>query len=167
MGFLDPQPKPSARLIAMVAEVAKTTGVPMPEIGIMPDLRPFEPFDPLGASSGVAFKPIPPDYKVFEAYHVIDFAEGIENAMDERHLKAIIAHELGHIANGDSLLQARMGRAAERRADRFAAKFGYGPDLIEALRLRDQDPNARDPREPQWWSHPSFEQREKIIREAK
>ena len=61
----------------------------------------------------------------------LGFAPGITQVIPERGIEAILAHELGHIAAPPDLA----GMEAEKWADIFTARHGYGPDLASVLEL--------------------------------
>lgn len=163
--FMDP-PKPTAKLLAIVAEVAQKLKMAVPAIEIQPDLRPIQSFDPSYSGAGVNYKPSQWDKEgnptAFQAYIVMIFAQGIEDYLELDKLKSIIAHEFGHIAHHDSARQAEMARASEISADEFAARSGYGDGLVELFSERSEF--DRDPLPPEWQSHPGYDERIQAIR---
>lgn len=77
------------RLHAMVAELAQKAGIPKPRV-YLTEL-------PVPNAFATGRNP---------AHAVVAVTRGLLNALDERQLRAIIAHELGHVKNRDILISS-------------------------------------------------------------
>lgn len=100
----------------LVGELAERARIPMPRVFIIPDEQP----------NAFATGRNP-------AHGVVAVTEGILRLMDERELRGVLAHELGHIRNRDVLLSTIAAAAASlityaAHAVGFAAMFGGGRD---------------------------------------
>jgi heat shock protein HtpX len=87
--------KDNPRLYRLVREVAKAAGLPMPKICIIPSK----------ASNAFATG------RNYE-HAAVACTEGILNLMEDNELKGVIAHEMSHIKNRDTLIQAITGTIA-------------------------------------------------------
>ena len=101
-----------------------------------------------GASAGVRCVPAPPSLMssgnmgaaVFydsigdERDRVFGYGIGSSSVWSNDQTRAAMAHELGHIVNGD-LDAKRNDSATERAADAFAAKHGFALDLAAAVEI--------------------------------
>ncbi len=73
-----------AQLHEMISKLTRSAGIPMPEVGI------YDSPEPNAFATGPSKK-----------RSLIAFSTGILRTMNERELKAVAAHEVSHIANGD------------------------------------------------------------------
>lgn len=80
-------PGEAPALHAMVDELAERAGIPKPRVAIIPEAQP----------NAFATGRTP-------QHGVVAVTEGILELLDERELRAVLAHELGHIKNRDILL---------------------------------------------------------------
>lgn len=109
-------PDEAPGLHRLVGELAERARIPMPRVFIIPDEQP----------NAFATGRNP-------AHGVVAVTEGILRLMDERELRGVLAHELGHIRNRDVLLSTIAAAAASlityaAHAVGFAAMFGGGRD---------------------------------------
>lgn len=100
----------------MVAELAVNAGIPKPKICIVPDPTPNAFATGRNPEHGV-----------------VAVTEGIMRILSPDELRGVIAHELGHIANRDILIQSIAGVMATTimylgNMLQFAAIFGGGSD---------------------------------------
>ena len=72
------------RLDDMISQLTRAAGIPMPEVGI------YDSPEPNAFATGPSRKK-----------SLIAFSTGLLQTMDERELRAVAAHEVSHIANGD------------------------------------------------------------------
>lgn len=109
-------PDEAPGLHRLVGELAERARIPMPRVFIIPDERP----------NAFATGRNP-------AHGVVAVTEGILRLMDERELRGVLAHELGHVRNRDVLLSTIAAAAASlityaAHAVGYAAMFGGGRD---------------------------------------
>ena len=64
--------------------------------------------------------------------HLMAYGIGTAAILSDEEIRACMAHELGHIVNGD-LDAKRNNLDSETEADEFAAKHGFARDLARAL----------------------------------
>ncbi len=113
--------KQEPELFSIVKEVAEKAGLPMPKVYIVPSESPN------AFATGRSPK-----------HSAVACTKGIMALLDKRELKGVIAHELSHIKNRDTLIQVVAATIAGVISylaffARFAAIFGGG---------RDRDNNA-------------------------
>lgn len=82
-------PEQAPELFAMVEELAKRAGLPMPRVYIIPQAQPNAFATGRSPDKGV-----------------VAVTEGILRSMPPEELRGVIAHELAHIANRDTLVMA-------------------------------------------------------------
>ncbi len=82
-------PADAPALHAMVEELAEEAGIPKPQVALLPQQEP----------NAFATGRNP-------AHGVVAVTEGIMNLLSPEELKAVLAHEVGHIANRDILIQS-------------------------------------------------------------
>lgn len=109
-------PQEAPGLHRIVDEVARAAGIPKPRVCIVPMAAPNAFATGRGPSSGV-----------------VAATTGILQILDERELKGVIAHEIGHIKNRDTLISciaATLAGAIMMLASmaRWSAIFGRGDD---------------------------------------
>lgn len=114
------------RIHAIVEELAAAAGIPKPKVYIVPMEAPNA--FATGRSPSKA---------------AVAVTEGILRILDERELRGVLAHEISHIKNRDTLIQAVAATLAGAimmlaRMAYFASWFGFGrdddgPNLIEFL----------------------------------
>ena len=83
------QESDNPRLFALIQEVCLASGLPMPKVAIVQD----------GAPNAFATGRNP-------EHALIAFTTGILDAMDRDELQGVIAHEMAHVANRDTLVSA-------------------------------------------------------------
>lgn len=83
------QESDNPKLFGLIQEVSKTSGLPMPKVAIVEDSAP----------NAFATGRNP-------EHALIAFTTGILNRMDRDQLQGVIAHELSHVANRDTLVSA-------------------------------------------------------------
>jgi len=114
----------SDKLYGMVKEVAGKAGIPMPKVCMMPSNNP----------NAFATGRNP-------EHAAVVLSQGIMNLLDEDELKAVIAHEVAHIKNRDTLIITIASTIAGVIAylasmARWAAIFGgFGDDKDNGLEL--------------------------------
>ena len=104
------------RVYAIVRELAMRAGIPMPRIYRIPSPQP----------NAFATGRNP-------AHGVVAVTDGILQILDERELRGVLAHEIGHIANRDILVSTIAAAVAGAIASianllHFTAIFGGGDD---------------------------------------
>lgn len=107
-------PEDAPMLHSMVTELAQKAGIPKPRVCIMPDETP----------NAFATGRDP-------EHGVVAVTDGIMRILSPEELKGVLAHEIGHIANRDILIQtvaSVMGSAIVSIANmmQWAAIFGFG-----------------------------------------
>ncbi len=107
-------PEDAPMLHNMVAELAQKAGIPKPRVCVMPDETP----------NAFATGRDP-------EHGVVAVTDGIMRILSPEELKGVLAHEIGHIANRDILIQtvaSVMGSAIVSIANmmQWAAIFGFG-----------------------------------------
>ena len=113
-------------LHALVAELAQEAGIPKPRVYIIPEGQPN------AFATGRSPK-----------HGVVAVTEGILQLLDERELRAVLAHELSHVKNRDVLISsiAATVAAAVSYIAHLAGFFGgsrrdgQGPGALESLLL--------------------------------
>ncbi|MFM8448117.1 MAG: M48 family metallopeptidase, partial [Candidatus Nanopelagicaceae bacterium] len=83
------QESDNPRLFALIQEVCLASGLPMPKVAIVEDIAP----------NAFATGRNP-------EHALIAFTTGILDAMDRDELQGVIAHEMAHVANRDTLVSA-------------------------------------------------------------
>ena len=106
----------------VLAEVQATTGVTQPIAVRYP--TPLE----------VIFQGMDPDTcnAAIDTDKTLIITEGLLKCFDREELKAVLAHELGHVAN-DDYERNTDPIEAEREADNFAGEHGFAQTSIRAL----------------------------------
>ncbi|HSN99244.1 MAG TPA: zinc metalloprotease HtpX [Candidatus Nanopelagicales bacterium] len=109
-------PTEAPGLHRMVADLARRAEIPMPRVFIIPDEQP----------NAFATGRNP-------AHGVVAVTEGILSLLDERELRGVLAHELGHVKNRDVLLSTIAAATASMityaaHAVGYSALFGGGDD---------------------------------------
>ncbi|XPV76702.1 MAG: zinc metalloprotease HtpX [Desulfovibrio sp.] len=109
-------PEDAPQLHAMVAEMAHRAGIPKPRIAIIPQQQP----------NAFATGRDP-------EHAVVAVTDGIMRLLPHDELKAVLAHELGHVVNRDILIQsvsAVLASAVMTIANmlQWAAIFGFSSD---------------------------------------
>lgn len=104
------------RLVAIVRDLAVRTAIPMPKVFIVPESAP----------NAFATGRNP-------AHAAVAVTEGLLRILNERELRGVIAHELGHIANRDTLVMTVSGAIAGAlsmlaNAAAFGMAFGSSSD---------------------------------------
>lgn len=107
-------PSEAPMLHAMVEELARNAGIPKPRVALIPDASP----------NAFATGRNP-------ANAVVAVTEGIVRLLSPEELRAVVAHELGHVANRDILIQSVAGVLATAiiyvaNMMQWAAIFGIG-----------------------------------------
>lgn len=152
----------------IIREVAKAYEIPVPLMGtehpdIVDVLAHHEKLEP-NASSG------PKDPTDPQKTMGIVVSEGLEDLVTEDELRGMIAHEMGHIKNGDTFRRMALSRTTELEADELAAEHGFGKPLASALKKLDAEPSHAMPKfngktvAAVLWDHPSLEDRLSAIR---
>jgi heat shock protein HtpX len=118
-GAQEVSPQEAPELHAMVADLAREAGVPMPRIYVTPQDTP----------NAFATGRNP-------QHAVVAVTQGITRLLTPEELKGVLAHEMGHVRNRDILIQtvaATLGGAIMVLADmaRFGALFGGSRDNEE------------------------------------
>jgi len=78
-----------------------------------------------------------------EEFQALGYGIGITTMFSDAELKAIMAHELGHMVNGD-LDNHIKSRESEIAADFYAATHGYASILAETLQKIGKEANISD-----------------------
>lgn len=98
-------------LVETVAELAKEAGIGMPEVGIF------------GAQQANAFATGANRNKALVA-----ISEGMLQRFTKEEIRAVLAHEIGHVANGDMITLALMQGVVNTFVMFFARIIGYAVD---------------------------------------
>jgi heat shock protein HtpX len=111
-------PGAAPEIHAMVDELAANAGIPKPRVFVIPEAQP----------NAFATGRNP-------AHAVVAVTEGIVRLLDRRELRAVLAHEIGHVKNRDILVSSLAAAAASlitwvAHAVSFGALFGgaHGSD---------------------------------------
>jgi heat shock protein HtpX len=79
-----PQTSQERWLIDSVADLANRSGIKMPEVGIFPSMQPNAFATGWNKNDSL-----------------VAVSQGLLNSMDKREVRAVLAHEVAHVANGD------------------------------------------------------------------
>lgn len=99
-------------------------------------------------------------------YHRLLYAAGATKFISIDEIEASIAHEIGHVVNGDTTIHNMSisheeSRLMEIRADQFAARYGYGDKLKSFLARVKETPHYEE-----GITHPTYVDRVKAIEEV-
>lgn len=115
----NPRNSEEAWLIDTVAKLSHKAGIGMPEVAIFDDMSP-------NAFATGAFK----------NSALVAVSRGLIDSMNEREIEAVLAHEIGHVANGDMVTLTLIQGVVNTFVVFFARIIGY---VVDRVILKNKD----------------------------